>query len=549
MPLDARFTHRGTYSSWLSKAKGDGAKAKWLSGACRRYFTIDFDNQIFHYSHTESGKDASIPISFSELLTAEQGAEERIFCPSSRASAASRQLGPQLPPALTLGAPLQSLAVRMASALGSSAEDTGPQTGGLRRSLSLTSMMPRRSAGSSGEFPFIVQTRDRRMKLCADREADARDWVDLLNAAARLGQGLSTEKRQGRKDSESWPPDYSVLPPNMFARFAADVSSKSAAKWTSEKQEPSEKSSQEASTAEGASECGSASPAASSCAGEEGGSCLLKERLVREDTESTGCSGVGPDGSVGIPSPSTQRGHPDDEALEEVPPPLPQSAWQESKPWEAQPAEPRRLQAADFGFEDEDLEDEEDEEASPESSPCRRAMQATRAWAAPEVSLGAAADQGSNGAIASTAAAGQGARAGVVAGRSEEPDDGEGSDDESPAHEGAQRASRVAADLQLVARALAAGARPNSCSAASGGCAVAAGAEKPKKSKTRQAKQSEPRAPSKHVDDEAETAGRIAADLMLVQRAQAAAAHRHSSKAARVPGRSRGGSELVMEAF
>jgi len=69
---DARAIHVGTYSSWLTKQKSDGARAKWFSNAAKRYFTLDYDSQIFFYSHSEDRNKISQPVRFQDMLVAEQ---------------------------------------------------------------------------------------------------------------------------------------------------------------------------------------------------------------------------------------------------------------------------------------------------------------------------------------------------------------------------------------------------------------------------------------------------------------------------------------------
>ncbi|CAK0791617.1 unnamed protein product, partial [Prorocentrum cordatum] len=69
---DARAMHVGSYSAWLTKVKGEGARAKWLSGATRRYFTIDFGSQIFFYSHAEDQRKVSQPVRFKDIRSAQQ---------------------------------------------------------------------------------------------------------------------------------------------------------------------------------------------------------------------------------------------------------------------------------------------------------------------------------------------------------------------------------------------------------------------------------------------------------------------------------------------
>lgn len=69
---DARLLQNGTYSAWLTKVKSDKAKAKWISSTTSRFFTIDFDAQIFYYSHAKGCKKIAKPILFSNILGAER---------------------------------------------------------------------------------------------------------------------------------------------------------------------------------------------------------------------------------------------------------------------------------------------------------------------------------------------------------------------------------------------------------------------------------------------------------------------------------------------
>ncbi|CAE7469544.1 unnamed protein product, partial [Symbiodinium necroappetens] len=70
--VDARRSFKGTYSAWLTKVKGDGAKARWFSSTTKRYFTIDFNAQLFFYAHSESDKTVSHPIRFKDIVAADQ---------------------------------------------------------------------------------------------------------------------------------------------------------------------------------------------------------------------------------------------------------------------------------------------------------------------------------------------------------------------------------------------------------------------------------------------------------------------------------------------
>jgi hypothetical protein len=120
---DPRHTRKGSHSGWLTKQKSDSAKAKWLSGSARRYFTIDFDNRTFSYARGEDQKiERSIP--FSEIINAEQMTESR------------------------------------------------------RRGLF--------GADDADFFGFAVRTCDRDIRLYAPTYADANLWVEALNAVKRL---------------------------------------------------------------------------------------------------------------------------------------------------------------------------------------------------------------------------------------------------------------------------------------------------------------------------------------------------------------------------
>lgn len=154
MDRSARYTHRGSFSAWLIKAKSDGAKAKWFQTMGRRYFTIDFDKQIFFYKYSESTLQASTPIHFSQILGAAVGHsyDDEDDCDEEASSA----------PGL-----------------------------GLRSGL--FSSKPRRRpnvATAIGVFPFTLRTMGKRMRLEAEVESEAFQWISMLNAASRIGRGV-----------------------------------------------------------------------------------------------------------------------------------------------------------------------------------------------------------------------------------------------------------------------------------------------------------------------------------------------------------------------
>mmetsp|Transcript_90800 Transcript_90800/g.256436 ORF Transcript_90800/g.256436 Transcript_90800/m.256436 type:complete len:609 (-) Transcript_90800:262-2088(-) len=126
--FDARAKRVGSYSAWLTKVKGDGAKVKWFAGATKRYFTLDFETQTFYYSHSEDRKKVSQPIRFGDIASAEQ-----------------------LP--------------RPANATKYSSEHT---------------------------YGFVLRTAGRSYELYTITYLDAQHWVDGLNAARDIARGAAS---------------------------------------------------------------------------------------------------------------------------------------------------------------------------------------------------------------------------------------------------------------------------------------------------------------------------------------------------------------------
>lgn len=135
----------GTFSGWLFKVKGDGARAKWLNPLGQRYFTIDFDNQVLFYSHSQSSRQVSVPMPFANILGASMSEEDL--------------------PGLVAG---------------------------------LIGAAPERSGNS-----FTLHTIERRVRLAAKDERDALYWVEQLNHAKTLGQGRGAVARQHNRCSEA----------------------------------------------------------------------------------------------------------------------------------------------------------------------------------------------------------------------------------------------------------------------------------------------------------------------------------------------------------
>jgi len=139
--------HAQTIHGWLTKVKSDSAKARWLSGSNKRYFTLNFHTQTFYYAHDETGKKMATPIDFYDIMHAEQL----------------------------------------------------PQIAEGRRSLKML------DTNQKMEFGFIVRTRDREIRLFSSTWKESRRWVDSLNAAGSIGRsqkglsgGLKVENSQSQ---------------------------------------------------------------------------------------------------------------------------------------------------------------------------------------------------------------------------------------------------------------------------------------------------------------------------------------------------------------
>lgn len=70
-PVPSKPNGRGKLTGWLLKRKSEGVASRLFRSANRRYFTLDFEGQLFYYAHTEGNKMASLPVAFRELLGVE----------------------------------------------------------------------------------------------------------------------------------------------------------------------------------------------------------------------------------------------------------------------------------------------------------------------------------------------------------------------------------------------------------------------------------------------------------------------------------------------
>jgi len=181
-----------------------GRASRLLSDSNRRYFTLDFPDQLLYYANSDVSPQISRPIRFQDITKVESISQ----CPESWEQGYS-QAGQQ--------------------------EESPPM---LRRSNSSSSISSRRSFSSlTGlgrkslleRHGFVVHysqsSRDHRMELQCSKE-EATQWIAALNVAVCLGcrrasvkdiasngtEDLSTEAGSGRDGSRSSSPTAQTSP-------------------------------------------------------------------------------------------------------------------------------------------------------------------------------------------------------------------------------------------------------------------------------------------------------------------------------------------------
>mmetsp|Transcript_59890 Transcript_59890/g.106516 ORF Transcript_59890/g.106516 Transcript_59890/m.106516 type:complete len:473 (-) Transcript_59890:281-1699(-) len=453
---DPRYTHTGKWSSWLIKAKSDGAKAKWFQTLGRRYFTIDFDRQVIYYAHGENvDSQVSTPIKFADILGAHPG---HSFEPDP-------------------------------------ACEVGSAKGGLSRSFS--GVLSRPWATAPGIYPFTVRTLGKRLRLESEVESEMFHWIAMLNAASRIGRGVEILKAGDELEVD----DRSLCP-----RVATPDSSTASAR--SDGKSPSltsEKASQQSTTADGEENGTDAPPSPNELSDAGNMEELTAEH--REEPQMLPPPSIQRHTQEGLAGPCL-RGYLGSSACSLA------SGSRPGSPREAESAEyPSHdqeeslkpagwFQAADFGFEDDELGVRD--EASPESSP----IPSPRAPPSPKAPVSQAAE-------AETQQV-------VLCEGSEAEDEASPASQPQPA---SLDAARVASDMLLLQRQFQASSRPKRRS--KGGIA-----EEERCRGDAEDLQNSP------LDKEREA--RVAADLMLLQ----AAASKRSSRLPMRMGRSPTGAIL-----
>lgn len=143
-------------TGWILKRKSAGAKSKILGDTNKRFFTLDFENQILFYSNSESQKKSvSLPIPFIDILSVEA----------------------------TGNAEPQDAAAQAPAKSGRFAMPKFPK-------------MANRNSGSN--HCIIVHGKDKKMELLWNSEEEASKWLAALQYAVRTGDA----KRRGDSDPD-----------------------------------------------------------------------------------------------------------------------------------------------------------------------------------------------------------------------------------------------------------------------------------------------------------------------------------------------------------
>lgn len=168
---DGAMKSRPPLSGWLLKRKSDKAVSRVISSTNRRYFTLDFDAQVFYYAHGENTKNVSQPVNFRHILSVE--------------------------PLFSSGTDGEEV----------SAAPTPMQRQGSKNSVGsgfsrLGKILSRRPSATE-EHGFVLHLSGRDMELVCTSKEEADTWVDAMKEAIASG---SSEKRRSTSSDDAKAP-------------------------------------------------------------------------------------------------------------------------------------------------------------------------------------------------------------------------------------------------------------------------------------------------------------------------------------------------------
>lgn len=151
---------RRKLTGWLLKRKSEGVASRLFRSANRRFFTLDFEAQLFYYAQSESHKTMSLPVRFCNLLSVEpyEAVSEPPLAEEAAEGDAAKSFRHVAVPKISFGALKRSTAshhgfvLRMAGKemdlLCASKQEAEAWISGLREAIAM---------GSSGEEPLKLE--------------------------------------------------------------------------------------------------------------------------------------------------------------------------------------------------------------------------------------------------------------------------------------------------------------------------------------------------------------------------------------------------------
>jgi len=153
---------RESIAGWLIKRKSDNATSRLLKSSNKRYFTLDFQAQIFHYAHSQNKKTISYPMPFRSMLSVESLA------------LAVKEDGDAEVEGRAAGEPC----IKRSYSKGSLTSFRMPKV------PSLSSLSKR----GSERHGFVLRTTDKSLELLCESKAEAESWIAALHEAIALGR-------------------------------------------------------------------------------------------------------------------------------------------------------------------------------------------------------------------------------------------------------------------------------------------------------------------------------------------------------------------------
>lgn len=192
-------------SGWLIKRKHDSAASRFFRQTNRRFFTLDYQSQIFYYSHSDKDKIVSLPTPFRDI-TGVEAMEVPTSCAEGGVEDCSES-GSNAPPI---------------------------QRSSSKTSIGSSMRIPRMSFSRktpAEQHGFTLRTTGKSMELVCSSKAEADMWVGAIREAMACAHSGKGEKELS--GDETVTPDLSTAPSS-----SAGTTPRSSSKATSPRQVP-----------------------------------------------------------------------------------------------------------------------------------------------------------------------------------------------------------------------------------------------------------------------------------------------------------------------